>query len=103
MLRIYAEYEDHVNYYIIMEYIRGGNLYENMIESKFLSEKHVANYIKQLLLVCNFLHLQGIVHRDVKLENIMVKRYSKDVSEMSLVLIDFGFATECKEGNKLTQ
>jgi len=85
-----------------MEYIKGGNLLEFMIESKFLPEKHIASYIKQLLLACNFLHLQGIVHRDIKLENIMIKRNSNDSGDISLVLIDFGFATECKSGHKLT-
>jgi hypothetical protein len=32
----------------------------------------------------------------------MVKRHGKELSDVSLVLIDFGFATECKVGQKLT-
>jgi serine/threonine protein kinase len=33
----------------------------------------------------------------------MVKRHSKELTDVSLVMIDFGFATKCKAGHKLTQ
>ena len=33
----------------------------------------------------------------------MVKKNGKDLTDVSLVMIDFGFAAECKVGQKLTQ
>lgn len=43
-----------------------------------------------------YMHSMGLVHRDLKLENILVNEYTRE-----LKIIDFGFATTCQEGHKL--
>lgn len=58
--------------YMIMEYVKGTLLFDVVKKSGGLGEK-IAKYImKQLYEVLGTIHQQGIAHRDVKLENVML-------------------------------
>ena len=61
----------------------------------------VASIIHQILLAVNFMHYKNIMHRDLKLENIMCED-STDLAqdEIYVKLTDFGFATKFKPGSK---
>lgn len=52
-----------------------------------LTEKDVAEIIAQLLGVINYAHKKGIMHRDLKTENILIK---DDGSQKLIKLIDWG-------------
>jgi serine/threonine protein kinase len=56
---------------LIYEYLDGGNLM-SLVQSRNLVEKDAALVFSQLLEVMSFLHKQNVVHRDIKLENIML-------------------------------
>lgn len=57
--------------------------------------------MESLLLAVDFMHRQGVIHRDLKLQNILV--YSAD-NEFDVRLADFGLATEVPlEGQKMTR
>ena len=67
---------------LVMEYCNGGSLYEYLYsyitqKGKPFSEKLVQHLMKQLLSAIKCLHEQGIIHRDLKLENILLK-YDND-------------------------
>lgn len=76
--------------------ISGGELFERIIDEDFeLTEREVIKYMLQIIDGVNFIHKQGIVHLDLKPENIMC--VNKTGSKIKL--IDFGLARRL--GNKL--
>jgi calcium-dependent protein kinase len=86
--RIYEFFEDTSNYYIILEYCKGGDLFDRITEMNIFTEQQASEIIKQILLAVNYLHNKGIVHRDIKPENILMT----DPNTLSLKLIDFDTA-----------
>ena len=89
IIRIIEYYTDDINYYIIMEYIEGGELYDVITKFQTLTESKAAYIMKQILCAINYLHSFNIVHRDIKPENMLVESTSKD-DKINITLIDFG-------------
>ena len=95
---------DENNYYIVMEYINGGalsdylNKYKEKYHAKAFPEEIVQYLMKQIIDALIYIHDLNIIHRDLKLENIMVNFDSeKDKEELNMMkakikIIDFGFA-----------
>mmetsp|Transcript_15120 Transcript_15120/g.22651 ORF Transcript_15120/g.22651 Transcript_15120/m.22651 type:complete len:504 (+) Transcript_15120:35-1546(+) len=73
--------------WVFMERLEGGTLRQAAEEYRFL-EKHIAYTAKEILTALAFLHEKGIVHRDLKSENIMM------TTDGQIKLIDFGLCTE---------
>eukprot|EP00931_Biecheleriopsis_adriatica_P018073 TRINITY_DN12745_c0_g1_i3.p1 TRINITY_DN12745_c0_g1~~TRINITY_DN12745_c0_g1_i3.p1 ORF type:complete len:480 (+),score=94.57 TRINITY_DN12745_c0_g1_i3:33-1472(+) len=74
---------------MVMECMSGGELRRSHTERGRLSEEEVAHITKQMLLALNYLHRNGVVHRDLKLSNFV---YNDDRS--LLKLIDFGLSSK---------
>jgi len=72
---------------IVMEQLEGGELFGIASASTGVREDLAAAYVFQLLSALSFLHENGIVHRDVKLENLVLISATQQVK-----LIDFGFS-----------
>lgn len=69
--------------------VSGGELFERIIDEDFeLTEREVIKYMLQIVDGVNFIHKKGIVHLDLKPENIMC--VNKTGSKIKL--IDFGLA-----------
>ena len=81
---------DNDNFYIACEICKGGELYKRVKKTKILDEAKTANIIKQVLLGLNYMHLNNIVHRDMKLSNIVMKHNNQNNYEIRVT--DFGFA-----------
>jgi len=101
ILKIFDFYYDDKNYYIITEYLRGGELFDKILQVGFFSEKMAANIIKQLLSGVNYLHKQGIVHRDLKPENILLESNNKN--DLFIKIIDFGTSIFMKDSEILME
>ena len=71
---------------IFLEYAQKGTLYSYVANNNGLSEEDAHFFFKQILLVVEFLHSANIVHRDIKLENILVE------DNFEAYLCDFGNA-----------
>ncbi|MDJ0736154.1 MAG: serine/threonine-protein kinase [Nostocaceae cyanobacterium] len=74
---------------IVMEYIEGENLGKHVKEMGELSEAEALLYIKQVGEALTVIHCKGLLHRDVKPRNIMLR-----AGKPEAVLIDFGIARE---------
>mmetsp|Transcript_4957 Transcript_4957/g.3567 ORF Transcript_4957/g.3567 Transcript_4957/m.3567 type:complete len:215 (+) Transcript_4957:348-992(+) len=97
IMRIFELLEDDDYYYIVSEYIPGGELYQRIIDLKRFNERDAALIIQQLLLACNYMHSNNIIHRDIKPENILME--SEDLGNYRIKVTDFGFACFCTPGD----
>ncbi len=70
--KILEMFEDEKYILIIMEYINGGNLFSFVKKRRKLTEKISKFLFRQIILGIKHIHSQNIVHRDVKLENILI-------------------------------
>ena len=70
--KILEMFEDEKYFLIIMEYINGGNLFSFVKKRRKLSEKTAKFLFRQIILGIKYIHEQNIVHRDIKLENLLI-------------------------------
>lgn len=71
---------------IIMEYASGGELFDFILNSRYLKDNSARRLFAQLVSGVGYLHKKGIVHRDLKLENLLLDR------NRNIIITDFGFA-----------
>lgn len=77
---------------LIMEYADGGELVEYVEEQKGLPEGEARGLIKQVIAAIEDCHQQGIIHRDLKLENVLFESKAKT----RIKVVDFGISGMCK-------
>lgn len=98
IIKLYEIFEDKKYYYIITEFLTGGELFEKITDEDFygdFTEKDAANIMQQVFRGINYCHSKNIVHRDLKPENLLLE--SSVTSEslggkkaMKIKIIDFG-------------
>ena len=93
--RLFEAIETPKRMHLIMECLDGGNLCSYVKQKRRLSEEESKRIFFQLLQAMDYLHVMGVAHRDIKLENVLFGD-NKDIK-----LIDFGFSTVCVPGKKL--
>lgn len=92
-------YEDYAYFYIVLEYLNGGDLHQNLEKSETFSESLTKEYIWQILLATNYLHNLQIVHGDLKPENFVLEKEGLELIKM----IDFGLSDILKKKTFLSQ
>ena len=93
--QMYETYTTIHNYYLMMEYISGGDLFDYITKNKYLEENKACYYFRQLISAMEYLSSLGIAHRDIKPENILL---NEDYTQIKL--IDFGLSNYA-ENNEL--
>jgi eukaryotic-like serine/threonine-protein kinase len=84
-------------HYLVMEYVEGRNLVEIMPEDGGMNEGRALDFTLQIAGALAFAGEQGIIHRDIKPDNILV------TAENAAKLCDFGLAKQTAEDSSLTQ
>ncbi|KAG7364185.1 Ser/Thr-protein kinase [Nitzschia inconspicua] len=84
-------YEDHSHYYLVMDLISGGELFDHLSNDGAYSEADAARLVFEIASALTFLHGVGVVHNDLKPENIML--CSRNRRGGTIKLIDFGCAS----------
>ncbi|MCJ1309638.1 hypothetical protein MMC25_003298 [Agyrium rufum] len=79
-----VETERHIG--IILEYASGGELFDYILNHRYLKDGAARRLFAQLISGVGYLHKKGIVHRDLKLENLLLDR------NRNIIITDFGFA-----------
>jgi serine/threonine protein kinase len=103
IIKLYEVKETTQYYYLVMDFCNGGGLSDCLEEYKKKNKKpfpeEVVQYLmKQIIGAMNYLHGRHILHRDIKLDNILVNfdneddRKKKNMLKAKVKLIDFGFA-----------
>ena len=99
------------NYYLIMEYCNGGDLtgclqkYKNLFRESTFSIDIVQYLMRQIIDAMKYIHSLKIIHRDIKLDNILLS-FDNEIDKQNLNLlasnikiIDFGLATKLDKSN----
>ncbi|XP_066424017.1 death-associated protein kinase 2-like isoform X1 [Molothrus aeneus] len=81
---------------LVLELIRGGELFDFIAEKEMLSEEEAVEFLGQILSGVQYLHARLIAHFDLKPENIMLQ--DKDVPKPWIKIIDFGLAQQLQDG-----
>ncbi|XP_044753134.1 ribosomal protein S6 kinase alpha-5-like [Coccinella septempunctata] len=84
--------------YLIMEYLKGGELFERIRQRKQFTEGEAAMIMKKLVDAVSFIHSRGVVHRDLKPENLVFTSLDEDAE---IKIVDFGFARLKEEKESL--
>ncbi|KAL2405858.1 Serine/threonine-protein kinase KIN4 [Exophiala dermatitidis] len=79
-----VETERHIG--IILEYASGGELFDYILNHRYLKDPAARRLFAQLVSGVGYLHKKGIVHRDLKLENLLLDQ------NRNIIITDFGFA-----------
>jgi serine/threonine-protein kinase len=87
--RLYAYFVEVEQFYLVQEWIEGQTLTQKVQTDGLLSEAAVRQLLLNILPVFHEIHRQGIIHRDIKPDNIMLRN-----PESEPVLIDFGAVKE---------
>ncbi|OAD01993.1 hypothetical protein MUCCIDRAFT_132379, partial [Mucor lusitanicus CBS 277.49] len=74
-------------FYILMDYVNGGQLLHYIVKRQRLSDRRTRQFSRQIVSALDYLHRNSIVHRDLKIENIMI-----DKSGRHIKIIDFGLS-----------
>lgn len=105
--KLLAYFEQDSCLYLVQQFIDGQNLLEELetrqeadIWLRCYSEKEIREFLLNLLPVLHFVHERGVIHRDIKPQNI-IRRISPPELMGDLVLIDFGSSKELKPKLKL--
>lgn len=78
-----------------MELCTNGSLLDFLTTAGTISEKLSKEYFRQLIAAIEYCHGKGVVHRDIKCENLLFD------GNYTLKLVDFGFARKFKKGDLL--
>ena len=88
IVRLKAFYEDEDNYYLVMEFISGGDLMDFVATNGAIDESASKEIARQIIEAIMYVHLKGISHRDLKPDNIMIAQDDPVVVKIT----DFGLA-----------
>lgn len=89
VIKLYENFEDSRNVYLVMELCDGGELFDRIIEKGHFSEKEARAIFKDIVSALAHCHSEKICHRDLKPENFLMlnKRENSPV-----IIIDFGLS-----------
>ncbi|KAI1105564.1 hypothetical protein F4804DRAFT_341049 [Jackrogersella minutella] len=90
-----SETERHIG--IVLEYASGGELFDYILNHRYLKDGPARRLFAQLISGVGYLHKKGIVHRDLKLENLLLDR------NRNIIITDFGFANTFDPVDELTE
>lgn len=98
IIKVYETYEDDTYVHIVMEYCKGGDLLDNLIQRGQYDEENAAKIFEKILSAINYLHSLSICHRDIKPDNFL---FTSKESDAEIKCIDFGLATRFGEDDDM--
>ncbi|BGP03410.1 CAMK/CAMKL/Kin4 protein kinase [Rhodotorula toruloides ATCC 204091] len=93
IVRLYDVIETEKYIGIVLEYASGGELFDHILAHRYLKERDASRLFAQLISGVGYLHSKGVVHRDLKLENLLLDR------NRNVIITDFGFANRFNDAH----
>jgi len=72
IVRLYEVMASKTKIYFVMEYVKGGELFNRVADKGKLKEEEARKYFQQLISAVDFCHSRGVYHRDLKPENLLL-------------------------------
>ncbi|KAI7899788.1 kinase-like domain-containing protein [Cokeromyces recurvatus] len=95
LVNLHSTFQTETRIYYVMEYVSGGDLMMH-IQRELFSEQRARFYACEVLLALEYFHRQGIIYRDLKLDNIMLGL------DGHIKLADYGLCKDGMVGDKKT-
>ncbi|TRY60882.1 hypothetical protein DNTS_035148 [Danionella cerebrum] len=95
IIRLYEVFESRERIVMVLEYAGGGELYDYIQLKHRLSEDEARHYFRQITAAVHYCHQNGVVHRDLKLENVLLD------NNFNVKLADFGLSNRFIRGQHL--
>ena len=96
--RLLAYFEEDQEFYLVQEFIEGHTLTQELQPGQRWNESQVIGLLKEVLTILDFVHRHGVIHRDIKPDNIIRRN-----SDQKLVLVDFGAVKQIRTQFAATQ
>lgn len=96
IIQLYHAFVEGKQLVMIMECAAGGELYKWVEERGYIGEVETRRIILQIVNAMHYCHIRGIVHRDLKLENVLFKQ----TGDLTIKVVDFGIAGVCNATKK---
>jgi len=95
IIRLYEVMETPSDIYVVMEYVKSGELFDYIVEKGRLMEDEARHFFQQIISGVEYCHRHMVVHRDLKPENILLD------SKMNVKIADFGLSNVMRDGHFL--
>ncbi|KAF3444805.1 hypothetical protein FNV43_RR14498 [Rhamnella rubrinervis] len=95
IIRLYEVIETPTDIYVVMEYVKSGELFDYIVEKGRLQEDEARNFFQQIISGVEYCHRNMVVHRDLKPENLLLD------SKWNVKIADFGLSNIMRDGHFL--
>nr|AGE44293.1 SNF1-related protein kinase catalytic subunit alpha KIN10-2 [Musa AB Group] len=95
IIRLYEVIETQSDIYVVMEYVKPGELFDYIVEKGRLQEDEARRFFQQIISGVEYCHRNMVVHRDLKPENLLLD------SKCDVKIADFGLSNVMRDGHFL--
>ncbi|KAL4379110.1 hypothetical protein GQ457_02G011070 [Hibiscus cannabinus] len=95
IIRLYEVIETATDIFVVMEYVKSGELFDYLVEKGRLQEDEARNFFQQIISGVEYCHRNMVVHRDLKPENLLLD------SKCNVKIADFGLSNIMRDGHFL--
>ncbi|KAM7480056.1 hypothetical protein LguiA_028269 [Lonicera macranthoides] len=95
IIRLYEVIETPADIYVVMEYVKAGELFDYIVEKGRLQEDEARSFFQQIISGVEYCHRNMVVHRDLKPENLLLD------SRGNVKIADFGLSNIMRDGHFL--
>lgn len=95
IIRLYEVIETPSDIYVVMEYVKSGELFDYIVEKGRLQEDEARCFFQQIISGVEYCHRNMVVHRDLKPENLLLD------SKCNVKIADFGLSNVMRDGHFL--
>ncbi|KAK9012589.1 hypothetical protein V6N11_040634 [Hibiscus sabdariffa] len=95
IIRLYEVIETATDIFVVMEYVKSGELFDYIVEKGRLQEDEARNFFQHIVSGVEYCHRNMVVHRDLKPENLLLD------SKCNVKIADFGLSNIMRDGHFL--